>query len=79
MIDSKEFRKIVRFCQKNGIFKFKSGDFEIELTKTAPSSRVGESKSEAQEPAFPNWDSLTPEEKLLWSSTPDINAGNHTV
>lgn len=70
MIDPRELRKIVRFCQKNGILKFKSGDFEIEIAKYhAP---VRDSSAEATaDMNFPAWDTLTPEQKLLWSSTPD--------
>lgn len=71
IIDPKELRKIVRFCQKNGILKFKSGDFEIEIAKYhAPVAKetVTEGSTDLN---FPAWDSLTPEQKLLWSSTPD--------
>lgn len=76
MIDPKDLRKIVRFCQKNGILRFKSGDFEIELSKALPmrgASKEINVTDEAPSP-FPSWDSLTPEQKLLWSATPDIQA-----
>lgn len=74
MIDAKELKKIVRVCQKNGIVRFKSGDFEIEIKQGSverdrkAASGLGPPDSEP----FPSWDSLTPEQKLLWSSTPDI-------
>ena len=70
MIKQAELQKIVRFCRKNGIVKLKSGDLEIELAvKPAPHRKVPEMKDSA--PEFPSWDSLSPEQRLLWSSTPD--------
>lgn len=72
-VDLKELRKIVRFCQKNGIISYKSGDFAIELSKFQPSVKQEISDSEIE--SFPSWDSLTPEQKLLWSATPDGLSG----
>jgi hypothetical protein len=72
MIKPEELRKIVRFCQKNGIIKFKSGDFEIEIKERPKAAARSKELLGTEEPTFPNWDSLTPEQKLLWSSTPDL-------
>ena len=70
-----EIRKIVRFCQKNGILKFKDGDFEIELKEIPKKSSAPELTSEPQQPQFPSWESMSPEQRLLWSSTPDNFSG----
>lgn len=69
-MEPKELRKIVRFCQKNGILRFKSGDFEIELKEKQVYKPSGDIENNPKE-SFPSWDSLTPEQKLLWSATPD--------
>lgn len=75
MIDEKELKKIVRFCQKNGILKFKSGDFEIELSKWVSNSKQELPQASQNSIEFPPWESMTPEQRLLWSSTPnDTNA-----
>lgn len=71
MIDTKELKKIVRFCQRNGIVKFKSGDFEVEIKEKPTIYKPGPELKGMPEHEFPNWDTLTPEQKLLWSSTPD--------
>lgn len=73
MMPDKELRKIVRFCQKNGIVKFKSGDFEIEIKENRPklTKSKGEALVEDPKDTFPAWESLTDEQKLFWSSTPD--------
>lgn len=75
MIPLKDLRKIVRFCQKNGIFRFRSGDFEIEIAKyqPSPSPSTNQAISDEKAESFPSWDTLTPEQKLLWSATPDAN------
>lgn len=76
MIDAKTMRKIVLFCKKNGIIKFKSGDFEIEITPTHSNSRKTNKENASEQGlasgAFPSWESLTREQRLLWSATPDI-------
>lgn len=76
MIDPKELKKIVRFCQKNGIIKFKSGDFEIEIAAQRLVATSSQREKDSAVPApesFPAWESLTPEQRLLWSATPDLN------
>lgn len=74
MIDIKELKKIVRFCQKTGIVKLKSGDLELEIKEKPKVTPGPELKGDAPM-QFPAWDSLTPEQKLLWSSTPDVAGG----
>lgn len=65
-----EIRKIVRFCRKNGILRYKDGEFEINL-KDMPLQTPGPEIQTNLVPEFPSWDSLTPEQKLLWSATTD--------
>ena len=48
---------------------------EIEMKEKPKVTRtdgleIGNPKLSEQQ--FPSWDSLTPEQKLLWSSTPDL-------
>lgn len=71
--DIKSLKKLVSFCHKNGITKYKAGTFEIELAKISvkpkkdPTTSTGDSQGV---PEFPSWDSLSPEQQMFWSSTP---------
>lgn len=69
--NQKELAKIARFCRKNGIKHYKNGDIELsfgtEIHQDKPPKRTS---SVVEKDEFPQWDSLTDEQKLLWSSTP---------
>jgi hypothetical protein len=71
--DIKNLKKLIYFCRKNGILRYKSGSFEIELSnKVIPDEvkRRTEIPAEESPPGFPSWESLSDEQKLLWSATP---------
>lgn len=75
-LNSKDLQKLIRFLQKNGVSRFKNAEIEIELSPSlAPRQRQrAGSGANPTEPAADKdgWDSLTAEQKLLWSS-PSMN------
>lgn len=67
----KELKQIITFCKKNGVNRFKSGDIEVELTpSTSKRHKPAITDTTESETTSLGWDNLTPEERLLWSSTP---------
>jgi hypothetical protein len=67
MITAAELETLLKVCKQSGVTKLKSGDLEIDI-KPPPDSHEPVMAQEA----FPSWDTLTPEQKLLWSATPDL-------
>lgn len=75
-LNRQELAKLVHFCKKNGVFKCKTPDFEIEIARECltPRKRTAEEKLESNPANLPAWDNLSQEQKLLWSSSLDNNA-----
>lgn len=71
-VNQRELAKLVHFCRKNGVFKCKTADFEIEIARESLRSPkpTGNSSGEITNEPFPPWNTLSPEEQLLWSSPP---------
>lgn len=67
-LNLKELKQITSFCKKNGVFKLKTADFELELSKDSFS--IQRESVVQDNPITQGWDTLTPEQQILWSSTP---------
>lgn len=83
-IDIKFIIKLAKACQKAGISHFSGFGIEFDLVGSSVSSQKSKSKKgsptkqqheEQGEIDTDGWDSLTPEEKLFWSSTLPDSAG----
>lgn len=72
----KELEALLKLCRKHGVSGLKQGDLELTLTEHAPVElKRDRSKKNASEPTSDmieegTWDSLSDEEKLMWSSVP---------
>lgn len=75
--DLKSLKKLADVCRKSGIKTFKSGDVEFTLSEEplTPIRKPRTSKSQkiVEESFAPdvNLGDLTPEQLLMWSSTPN--------
>lgn len=77
MIDPKDLKKLAAACRAAGIASFKSGDVEFTLSDSKPTARKSKPTTTKEvpkdagldlDPASDGWDSLSPEERLLWST-----------
>ena len=70
----KDLQKLIKFLQKNGVNRLKTAEFEIELgSRLAPKRQTTKQAGPDSDSSGPAaWDSLTDEQKLLWSS-PSMN------
>lgn len=73
MTDLKDLKKLVSFLRKQGISRYKSADIELELSegsvKRPSNGKKIVTSSEEKPPSYPSWESLSPEQQLLWSAT----------
>lgn len=78
-MDTKQLKKIAKACRDAGIKHYKCEEFEFTLTDELPLSSYKQ-KIQAQLPddgkhsiETDGWNSLTPEEQLMWSSGATVN------
>jgi hypothetical protein len=74
----KEFEQLIKMCRKYGVTSATVEGTSINLAEEAPKSNYKKKQADIQysesssEPVEIDFDSLTDEEKLFWSSAPKI-------
>lgn len=69
--DLKELDALIALCRKRGVKSLSCDGIQLELGDLPPKTpRRQRSEAPSDPLAAPDWDALSPEEKLLWSAVP---------